>query len=96
MSKFIRHGLLGLAALFALSGCSKQMDEFVSRIAKVNNPLLIPFEDDGMNYLRVSAGHELAKSTSYEATLLVGSPVVQIEGVSTSATIQMNRTTLQQ
>lgn len=72
------------------------MDEFVSRISKTTGAPLIPFEDDDMNYLRVSAGHELAKSTSYEATLLVGSPVVQIEGTSTSVTIQMNRTTLQQ
>ena len=89
---------IALIALSVLStGCNKQMDEFVSGVTRAQPSLgnIIPFEDDGVNYVRLSVAEEKVSSTSYTGQIVIGAPVDQISNGSVSASIVVNRTSVE-
>jgi len=77
------------------TACGKQMDEFVSGVQRTLPPML-DILDDGMSYARLGVAQESVSSATYEASVIVGSPVVQVESTSVSVNVQLNRTSFYQ
>ncbi|MBX2996529.1 MAG: hypothetical protein KF681_17035 [Bdellovibrionaceae bacterium] len=90
-------GLTVIAVGLMATGCNKQMDDFVSGVKRIQPSLenVIPFEDDGVNYVRLSVAEEKVSSASYTGQVVIGAPVDQIQNANVSASIVVNRTSVE-